>query len=54
MDTRKIIEVLRATLDASQQAQAQEQLQQVRNVNENCANLKLQSNTWKSINSLRY
>lgn len=40
MDTRKIIEVLRATLDASQQAAAHEQLQQVRKVDENCAKLK--------------
>lgn len=47
MDTRKIIEVLRATLDANQQAQAQEQLQQVRKVDENGARLKLKSNTWK-------
>lgn len=30
MDNRKIIELLRATLDANQQAQANEQLQQVR------------------------
>lgn len=29
MDSRKIVEVLRATLDANQQAQANEQLQQV-------------------------
>lgn len=29
MDSRKIIEVLRATLDANQQQQAHEQLQQV-------------------------
>lgn len=29
MDNRKIIELLRATLDANQQAQANEQLQQV-------------------------
>lgn len=35
MDSRKIVEVLRATLDANQQQQAHEQLQQVREVNEN-------------------
>jgi hypothetical protein len=29
MDSRKIIEVLRATLDANQQQQAHDQLQQV-------------------------
>lgn len=37
MDSRKIVEVLRATLDANQQAQAHEQLQQVRKADENCA-----------------
>lgn len=31
MDSRKIVELLRATLDANQQAQANEQLQQVGN-----------------------
>ena len=30
MDSRRIVELLRATLDANQQAQANEQLQQVR------------------------
>lgn len=34
MDAQKIIEVLRATLDATQQQQAHEQLQQVRLVEE--------------------
>lgn len=40
MDSRKIVEVLRATLDAHQQAQAHEQLQQVRIIAENCAKSK--------------
>lgn len=35
MDSRKIVEVLRATLDANQQQQAHEQLQQVRKSDEN-------------------
>lgn len=34
MDAQKIIEVLRATLDANQQQAAHEQLQQVRKVSE--------------------
>lgn len=32
MDSRKIVEVLRATLDANQQQQAHEQLTQVKNI----------------------
>lgn len=35
MDSRKIVEVLRATLEISTNAQAHEQLQQVRRVVEN-------------------
>lgn len=38
MDSRKIVEVLRATLDANQQQQAHDQLQQVRKVNEKLNN----------------
>jgi hypothetical protein len=51
MDAQKIIEVLRATLDAGQQQAAHEQLQQVRLVNEsaNYRNFR-NTNTWACVN----
>lgn len=46
MDSRKIVEVLRATLDANQQQQAHEQLQQVRNVTKKAITKFDKTNTW--------
>jgi hypothetical protein len=52
MDAQKIIEVLRATLDANQQQAAHEQLQQVRKVAES-ANYKFSIQTHGSLKILR-
>lgn len=50
MDSRKIVEVLRATLDANQQQQAHEQLQQVGEVDEKLKDkFSLKTNTWRSV-----
>lgn len=46
MDSRKIVEVLRATLDANQQAPANEQLQQVGFNTKNWWKMQIKANTW--------